>query len=53
MSLRPDLIEYGGIVAASFTGCAVYLLLVLGLKVSEAQYLRERIAGRFLKRFSR
>jgi putative peptidoglycan lipid II flippase len=52
-SLRPEVIEYGGIVAASFTGCAVYLSVILGLKVSEAQYLQERIGGRFLKRFSR
>jgi putative peptidoglycan lipid II flippase len=53
MSLRPEVIEYAGIVMASFTGCAVYLSVVLGLKVSEAQYLQERIGGRFLKRFSR
>lgn len=45
--------EYLGIAAASLAGCGVYVLVVLGLKVSEAQYLQERIGGRFFKRFSR
>ncbi|WP_373532014.1 murein biosynthesis integral membrane protein MurJ [Vampirovibrio sp.] len=53
MPLRPEILEYMAIALASLAGCAVYGAVVLGLKVSEAQYLQERIGGRFLKRFSK
>lgn len=44
-------LEYGGIAISALGGLLVYVLVTLQLKVSEAQYLQERIGGRLLKRF--
>jgi putative peptidoglycan lipid II flippase len=51
--ISPKFSEYGLIALASVLGCAVYTLLTLMLKVPEAEYLKERIAGRFLKRVAK
>ncbi|WMU93292.1 lipid II flippase [Microcystis phage MaAM05] len=51
--LAPALWEYGQIAIAAAVGILIYVLVTLRLKVSEAQYLQERIGGRLLKRFSR
>ena len=53
LAVRADVLEYTGIAIASLVGCGVYAAVALGLKVSEAQYLQERIGGRFLKRFAK
>ena len=53
LAVRADVLEYTGIAIASLVGCGVYASVALGLKVSEAQYLQERIGGRFLKRFAK
>ncbi len=53
LPVAPALWEYGRIAVAAAIGILVYVLVTLQLKVSEAQYLQERIGGRLLKRFSR
>lgn len=51
LPVAPALWEYGRIALAAAVGIGVYVLVTLQLKVSEAQYLQERIGGRLLKRF--
>lgn len=53
MGISPKIAEYIVIAIAALVGCGVYVAVALGLKVSEAQYLQERIGGRFLKRFAK
>ncbi len=42
--------EYTVIILSALVGCGVYLAAALGFKVSEAQYLQERLLGRFIKK---
>lgn len=44
--------EYLCMALTALLGCGVYLLLTLVLKVSEAEYLKTRLLGRFFKRAS-
>lgn len=53
LPLAPQIWEYMQITAASVVGILSYVLLALLLKVSEAEYLKERLIGRLLKWFSR
>lgn len=53
MGISPQISEYIVIAIASLLGCGVYVLAALALKVSEAQYLQERIGSRFFKKLSR
>ncbi len=46
-ALPGPLAEYAEIIAASGVGVGVYAMAALGLKVSEAEYIRERLLGRF------
>jgi putative peptidoglycan lipid II flippase len=49
-SLPPVVVEYGTIILASVIGTGVYTLAAIMLKVSEAQYLKERLMGILRKR---
>jgi putative peptidoglycan lipid II flippase len=42
--------QYAEIGVAALMGCGVYMLTALALKIQEAQYLQERLAGRFLRK---
>ena len=42
--------EYLLLALAALAGCGMYVALGIGLKVSEAEYLKERLLGRFFKK---
>jgi hypothetical protein len=50
LGLSAKIGEYTVIILSALVGCGVYLVTALGLKVSEAQYLQERLLGRFTKK---
>ena len=43
--LPPMVAEYSGILLTALLGTGVYLMAAVGLKVSEVQYLQERLLG--------
>lgn len=51
--LSAQVSEYVMIALTALFGSAVYVLVALMLKVPEAEYLKERLAGRFLKKLAR
>jgi putative peptidoglycan lipid II flippase len=50
LPLSGKMFRYGFILLSSLVGLIVYIIAMLMLKVPEAEYLKERFAGRFLKR---
>jgi putative peptidoglycan lipid II flippase len=51
-NINPQWVEYIQIAIAALLGGVVYLLAILALKISEAQYLQERLLGRLLSKKS-
>lgn len=53
LSVHAQVYEYLVLALAAFAGGLVYLFALLGLKISEAEYLKERLLGMLLKKFVR
>jgi putative peptidoglycan lipid II flippase len=52
-SLSPTITTYVALILAAMAGLAVYVVAALALKVSEAQYLQERVGGMLSRRLKR